>query len=270
MSKDGKRFDPILLMEYLQDATSQLIREVNHIRGGEYSSLYRQTRSFLDALQRTPKVPENDLNAHSIRTINDVRECYHHSKEMDGPERTTHFTVVLGYFLDVCQAIRDLSARVSEWIGGAIRELTVHPDQESACQKSLKEIDFIEKFLQEDNDFMDLGKYKTLQELRGLDCIEVSAWAPVVNLLPILLKTLDEIPDMIAEWFEITRELGMGIYDHLLTKTPVPTPPQTPKDEIITQKDNNSMKGRPPWKPSSTSPHDLYPKLPIHQPFPRS
>ncbi|XP_077981188.1 uncharacterized protein LOC144436306 [Glandiceps talaboti] len=263
MNHGKERFNPILLMEILQDATTQLLREIDHIRSGEYNSLYRQSRSFLDAMQRTPKVPESDVNGGWIRCISDVHECHNHSRILDGNERTTHFTIVLLHYLKLCQAIRDLSARVKEWIGDCIRQLSVHPDQEEACQRILTEINFIEKYIEENNNFMDLGKHKTLQELRGLDCIEVPPWAPVVNLPPVLLRTLEELPDMIAVWFQITQRLGMGIYDHLLTKTPVPTPPATPKEDILKQKDNNSMKGRPPWKPVSLNPNDLkkYPKF---------
>lgn len=266
--KKPTRFDPVLMIEYVQDATAQLIREIAHIRAGEYSSLYRQSRSFLDAMQRTGKVPENDHNCVSIRSIGDVRECYKLSKEMDGEERTTHFTVVLGYYLHVCYAIRELAARVHEWIAGGIHQLTVHPDQEAACSKLCSEIDFIVKYIEEDNDFTDLGKYKTLQELRGLDYGEVPAWAPVVNLPPVLLQCLEEVPAMVSEWLKITSRLGMGIYSHLLANTPVPTPPQTPKEESNDDKDKNLLAGRPPWKPPSKQPNNLFPGK-IHQPIPR-
>ncbi|XP_002730605.1 uncharacterized protein LOC100366581 [Saccoglossus kowalevskii] len=262
------RFDPVLMIEYVQDATAQLIREISHIRAGEYNSLYRQSRSFLDAMQRTSKVPENDHSFAGIRTIRDVRECYALSREMDGDERTTHFTIVLGYYLHVCQAIRDLANRVRAWIGDGIKELTVHPDQEAASKKLCCEIDFIVKYIEEENDFMDLGKYKTLQELRGLDCGEVPGWAPVVNLPPVLLQCLEDVPGMVASWIDITTQLGMGIYSHLLVNTPVPTPPPTPKEDTNDNKDKNTMEGRPPWKPPSKQPTNLFPGK-IHQPIPR-
>ncbi|XP_002730603.1 uncharacterized protein LOC100366434 [Saccoglossus kowalevskii] len=198
------------VLQHMQEANTQLLNEIRKIRCSEYKKLFQQTRSFLDALERTPLARHRSYGP-SVRTMRQIRDCYHTSQKMDG-ERTTHYTVLLGYFIHLGDELRQLAINVKEWLGEPVEQLTVHPSQEACGRKILEELAFWDTFLNEDNDFTDLHKYKTLEEFRGLNTGEVSIYGAVVNLLPVMLKTIELITQEVTKWLNTTYRLGMGIF----------------------------------------------------------
>ncbi|XP_072025681.1 uncharacterized protein [Amphiura filiformis] len=290
--------NPSATLQYMQEANGQLSDEVRRLREGDYKKLFQQTRSFLDGLQRTSRGQDTMYGA-SITRISQVRDALVESKKMDG-ENTTHFTKVIGYYCSLVDALHNLLQRCIEWFGDPVRELTVHHEQQTPCEKIQKELQFWEKFLDENKDLSDLHKYKTLEEFRGLNTGEVSLWGAVVNLIPVLLKTADGIASQVAKWTAITLRLGMGIFND---QAPAPkmtngagrtggsrgsgsatgakkvsmtqqrpssnthggAPKKTYADRMDEKyKGRISLLERPPWKPSSQRAHNLYPQLPIH------
>ncbi|XP_071784132.1 uncharacterized protein [Asterias amurensis] len=288
------RKDPSTTLQYMSEVNGQLSDEVRQLRQGDYTRLFKQSRSFIDALLRSPKGQLTTYGP-SVTSIAKVRDCYEDSKRLD-KDRKTHFTQVIGYFISLVDALKILAQRVREWIGDTVNELTVHERQRAPAKKIQSEIDFMEKFLEEHNDFTDLHKHKTLEEFRGLNTGEVPAWGAVVNLIPVLLKTADSIAELTAKWSSITHRLGMGIYETAPAGRPDsrarggsatggprsssrPSPQKTPERsgsgavktrKTYADKMDEKFKGRisllerPPWKPSSQIPHNLYPQLHIH------
>ncbi|XP_033116544.1 uncharacterized protein LOC117116587 [Anneissia japonica] len=286
MKMTGK--DPVQLLRYMQDASSQLTNEIQQLRSGAYRKLYQQTRSFIDALQRSPQA-QTTMYGPSVRTITEVRQCYEHSKILDA-DRPTHFTSVLELFLDLVDHLQMLAGRATDWIGEPVMELTVHPKQEELCSKISDELRFWIQFTDEENDFTELHKHKTLEEFRGLNSGEVPVWGAVVNLVPVLLKSAEIIADQQTKWSSITGRLGMGIYSQQCKDSAEQNgdggsrgssgrssagssgkssnkkkPKKTYADQVDQRnKGKMSLHERPPWKPSSTIPHNLFPKLHIH------
>lgn len=285
--------NPPATLRYIEEVNGQLSEEIRRLRQGDYTKLFKQSRSFIDGLQRSPKGRTTTYGP-SVTTIASVRDCYEDSKRLD-KDRTTHFTVVIGHFLSLVDELRTLSKRVREWICDPVGELTVHERQTDTRKKIQAEMEFWEKFLEEHNDFTDLHKYKTLEEFRGLNTGEVPMWGAVVNLVPVLLKTADGIADLAAKWCSTTHRLGMGIYEQRpasgaqgsrpesrtrggsatggqrpASRTASgsaggPKPRKTYADKMDEKyKGRISLLERPPWKPSSQQPHNLYPQLHIH------
>ncbi|XP_022106454.1 LOW QUALITY PROTEIN: uncharacterized protein LOC110987739 [Acanthaster planci] len=286
--------DPSATLRYIEEVSAQLSDEVRQLRQGDYTKLFKQTRSFVDGLQRSPKGRTTTYGP-SITTIASVRDCYEDSKRLD-KDRPTHFTSVIGHFLTLVNALRTLAQRVREWIAEPIGELTVHDRQREAARKIKSEMEFWEEFLDEHNDFTDLHKHKTLEEFRGLNTGEVPLWGAVVNLIPVLLKTADGIAELSAKWCSTTHRLGMGIYEQRPSsgapgsrpesrargssatggQRPKTTPERScsgdgrkPRKTYADKMDEKykgriSLLERPPWKPSSQLPHNLYPQLHIH------
>ncbi|XP_071960189.1 uncharacterized protein [Antedon mediterranea] len=280
--------DPVQLLRYMQNVSSQLTSGIQQLREGPYRKLYQQTRSFIDALQRSPKA-QGTMYGPTIRTIAEVRQCYDHSQIMDG-ERPTHFTTVIGLFLDLVSHLQTLANRAKEWIGEPISELTVHPKQEETCDKINEELQFWIQFTDEENDFTELHKHKTLEEFRGLNSGEVPVWGAVVNIVPVLLKTAETIAEQQAKWSSVTGRLGMGIYNQerkecseqngrssrtssgrsagaaSSRKSQTKKTSKKTYADKVDQKNKGKMSSleRPPWKPASSIPHNLFPKLHIH------
>ncbi|XP_038054233.1 uncharacterized protein LOC119726568 [Patiria miniata] len=294
--------DPSATLRYIEEVNGQLSEEIRQLRQGDYTKLFKQSRSFIDGLQRSPKGRTTTYGP-SVTTIGSVRDCYEDSKRLD-KDRPTHFTTVIGHFLALVDALRTLAQRVREWIGDPIGELTVHDRQRETARKIKSEIEFWEMFLGEHNDFTDLHKHKTLEEFRGLNTGEVPLWGAVVNLVPVLLKTADGIADLSAKWCSTTHRLGMGIYEQRpssgaqagsrpesRTRGGSATGGQRPASrsagakktpersgtgggsnqrKTYADKMDEKYKGRisllerPPWKPASQIPHNLYPQLHIH------
>ncbi|XP_070557753.1 uncharacterized protein [Ptychodera flava] len=345
------KHDQSAVLQHMQEANTQLSNEVRKLKASEYKKLFQQTRSFIDALERCPLSRHRSYGP-SILTIRQVQDCFHVSQKLDG-ERKTHYTILLGYFLHLSDTLRQLAVNAREWLGEPVEHLTVHPHQLDTGSKILAELSFWEKFLNEDNDFTDLHKYKTLEEFRGLNTGEVSIYGAVVNLLPVILKTMEGITDEVTKWSNITYRLGVRIFKDnpksLLAPEPVQPsgsrsgsragsrpasassgqrpasrasvtnqrpssrnsalerpataaarPPSRQGTTVGTQTNFSrqasrektktrvtsappsrrtyseqlaaryngkiSLYERPPWKPSSTMPHNLYPRLHIHLP----
>lgn len=292
--------DPVTKIQFIQEATSQLAEEIAKLRKGEYKKLYSQTRSFIEALQRSPR-GQNTTYGPSIVSIQQVRDCLEDSKQLDGEDRTTHFTTLLGCFLSLVEKLQQLVQRVNDWIREPVNELTIHDRQWEANNGILKEIEFWVRFVDENNDFTEIHKHKTLENLRGLNTGEVALWGAVVNLIPILMKTAEDIAKLSSKWITITYKLGMGIYNEATqeavaerfreesadrppsqkkvpTKKPSSSSKKTEKKTRKTYADKCdekfqgriSLLERPPWKPSSTHPHNLYPQLHIHLQDPKT
>ncbi|XP_077982130.1 uncharacterized protein LOC144437139 [Glandiceps talaboti] len=217
------RYDHDKVLQHMQEANGQLTDEVRKIKMSEYKRLFQQTRSFIDALERCPLSRHRSYGP-SILTIGQIQDCYRISQKLDG-ERKTHYTVLLGYFVHLSSILRQLADNVRDWLGEPVEQLTVHPEQEATGVKILAELAFWEKFMNEDNDFTDLHKYKTIEEFRGLNTGEVSLYGAVVNLLPVTLNTIEGITVEVSRWLNITYRLGNGIFRErksLLAKEPVP------------------------------------------------
>lgn len=63
--------DPATKIQFVQEATVQLKEEIGKMRNGEYKKLYSQTRSFIDALQRSPN-GQNTTYGPSVVSIQQV------------------------------------------------------------------------------------------------------------------------------------------------------------------------------------------------------
>ncbi len=142
--------DPSTTLQYMSEVNGQLSDEVRRLRQGDYTRLFKQSRSFIDALQRSPKGQLTTYGP-SITSIAKVRDCYEDSKRLD-KDRKTHFTEVIGYFISLVDAMKILAQRVREWIGDTVNELTVHERQKDTAKKIQSEIGFMEKFLEEHNE----------------------------------------------------------------------------------------------------------------------
>lgn len=295
--------DPATKIPLIQEATVQLSEQIEKMRSGEYKKLFSQTRSFIDALQRSPR-GQNTMYGPSVISIQQVRECLEDSKSLDGEERTTHYTILLECFLSLMGKLQELVQRVNDWIREPINELTIHDKQWKSNSEILKEVEFWARFVDENNDFTDLHKHKTLENFRGLNTGEVALWGAVVNLVPVLMRTAEDIAKLATKWISVTYKLGMGIYNEATQeakanaagkknsaengaanrgsggkKRPSATkreaekkqPPKTYADRCDEKfKGRISLLERPPWKPSSTHPHNLYPQLHIHLQDPRT
>ncbi|PIK57250.1 hypothetical protein BSL78_05820 [Apostichopus japonicus] len=232
--------DPATKIQFVQEATVQLKEEIGKMRNGEYKKLYSQTRSFIDALQRSPN-GQNTTYGPSVVSIRQVRECLEHSKSLDGEERITHFTILLECFLSLMGKLQELVQRVNDWIREPINELTVHDKQWETNSNILKETEFWARFVDEIINFTDLHKFKTLEKFRGLNTGEVALWGAVVNLVPVLMKTAEDISKLATKWINITYKIGMGIYNEATREAMAKTSrknsaERTPKTSIFREK----------------------------------
>lgn len=297
MSSSTRRSNPSSTVQCIQDSNEQLSKEIRRLKEGEYRKLYQQTRSFIDALQRTANGKDTMYGA-SITRVSHVQDAYKESQKMDG-DRRSHFTNVIEYFCNIVTTLQNLQKQCEIWFGEAIRELTVHPDQRAHCDRIQEELRFWFRYTDKNKDLSDLHRNKTLEEFRGLNTGEVALWGAVVNLVPVLLKTAQIVADEVAKWTAVTLRLGVGIFatrDQEPTSSPSAaaarkskmnngkgsgTSPQqrftsgTQRKTSGTKKTyadrmDEKYKGkialleRPPYKPSSQKAHNLYPQLPIH------
>ncbi|XP_041460306.1 uncharacterized protein LOC121411577 [Lytechinus variegatus] len=287
--------DPDEVLPYIDRVNSDLANKLRALKEGSCQQLYKKTRSFIGALQRSP-TGQNTTYGPSINTILQVRDCYDHSVKLDG-DRTSHFTEVLQLFLVSVKTLRELCDEIHSCIGENIMALTVHEKQRAKAEKIRSNIEFCRKYLEEDTDFHELASHKTTEKLRGLNTGEVSDWGAVLNLIPVIMSKFQDVYNATADWTSITRAERNTIFapskrvsssragsrpgsrqsggrnssqamkgnQTNMAQNQTKKPRKTYADRVDERnKGKISLLERPPFKPSSNPPHNLYPQLHIH------
>ncbi|XP_071484249.1 uncharacterized protein [Diadema antillarum] len=289
--------NPDEVLPYVARVNSQLSDEVRKLQEGTCKKLYKQTRSFIDALMRSPN-GQNTTYGPSICTISEVRECFEHSKQLDG-DRPTHFTHVLELFITSIETLQRLCSEMHTCIGETVMALTQHECQRASAEKIRNALEFCREHLNEDTNFIELSAKSTIEKFRGLNTGEVANWGAVLNLIPVIVNKCQEIADATADWTSVTLSQRNVIFRESKSKDATKPrsasrqsgrnsatgmngtqtqragqqagqgqtrkPRKTYADKVDERnKGRISLLERPPWKPSSNPPHNLYPQLHIH------